>query len=63
MVYQVFKKNDLCAKFHISTECLYNFSKEISLGYFKENPFHNVQHIIDSLQAMHYFFENGNLNS
>lgn len=34
----------------------------MSLGYFKENPFHDIHHIIDSTQAMHYFFTVGNLN-
>lgn len=30
-------------------------------GYFKENPFHNQMHIIDSMQAMHYLLTVGNL--
>lgn len=42
---------------------MYNFMKEINLGYFKENPYHNATHIIDSLQAMHYFMSVGNLQA
>ena len=41
MVSQLFQNYDLLSKFHIPTEVLYNFSKDISQGYFKENPYHN----------------------
>ena len=49
VVHNIFQKQDLYSKFHISVSTLYNFTKEIAQGYFKENPYHNVTHIIDSL--------------
>ena len=49
--------------FFIPLEILFNFSNEIAQGYFKENKYHNDTHIIDSLQAMHYLMEIGNLKA
>lgn len=61
MVYKIFTKYDLLKKYNIELETCYNFSKEISQGYFKENPYHNCTHIVDSVQAMHYLLTVGNL--
>ena len=33
----------------------------MALGYFKENPYHNVVHILDSLQGLHYMLKIGNM--
>ena len=63
MAYKIFTKYDILKKFHIDLETFYTFTKEISHGYFKENPFHSVAHIVDSIQAMHYFLNVGNLES
>jgi len=63
IVHNIFLKNELYSKFHISVGTLFNFSKEIAQGYFKENAYHNVTHIIDSLQAMHYLMTVGNLQN
>lgn len=63
MVYKIFTKYDILKKYHIELETCYNFSKEISLGYFKENPYHNVTHIVDSIQAMHYLLTVGSLET
>jgi len=49
MVFKLFTKHDFCNKFFISIRQTFNFAKEINQGYFKENPFHNHFHIIDSL--------------
>ena len=38
-----------------------NFAAEISLGYFKENHYHNVCHILDSLQGMHFLLKQGSI--
>jgi len=44
-------------KYDIELETVYKFAHEIGQGYFKENTYHNQNHIIDSLQAMHYIME------
>jgi len=31
------------------------------MGYFKENPYHCVTHILDSIQGMHYLMTNGEI--
>lgn len=61
MVHKLFQKYDLYRKFHINCETLHNFSHEMSQGYFRENKYHNQEHIIDSLQAMHYLLTVGDL--
>lgn len=33
----------------------------MSHGYFKENPFHSVIHILDSLQGLHFMLKVGNI--
>jgi len=30
-------------------------------GYFKDNPFHNVMHVLDSMQGMHYMMKVGKI--
>lgn len=44
-------------------QVLYNFSREMAAGYFNENKYHNAMHICDTMQAMHYFIERGDLKS
>ena len=33
----------------------------MSQGYFKENPYHNVIHILDSMQGLHFMLKAGNI--
>mmetsp|Transcript_7813 Transcript_7813/g.7278 ORF Transcript_7813/g.7278 Transcript_7813/m.7278 type:complete len:245 (+) Transcript_7813:1383-2117(+) len=47
--------------FHIHMEKLANLARELQNGYFGDNPYHNVTHIVDSMQAMHYLISVGNL--
>ena len=63
MIYQIFQRNDLMNIFHIPMQVLYNFSREMAAGYFNENKYHNAMHICDTMQAMHYFIERGDLKS
>ena len=63
IINKIFHRYDFLESFYISNETLFNFSKEITHGYFKENKYHNATHIIDSLQAMHYLMYTGNLQS
>ena len=49
MIHKIFQRYDFYKIYQINLETLYNFSKEIGLGYFKENPYHNQLHIMDSL--------------
>lgn len=57
VVFKIFQKQDFFRKYDIEIETAYRFSHEIVQGYFKENTYHNQNHIIDSLQAMHYIME------
>jgi hypothetical protein len=63
MIYQIYKRYDFRCHFHINLETMYNFSNEISKGYFKESKYHNLIHVTDSLQAMHYIISVGGLKS
>lgn len=49
MTNKIFQKYDFLSTFYITAETLFNFSKEITHGYFKENKYHNAVHIVDSL--------------
>ena len=49
MANKIFQKYDFLDTFYIPAETLFSFSKEITHGYFKENKYHNVVHIVDSL--------------
>lgn len=40
-------------------ENLTTLAGELQMGYFKENPYHCVTHILDSFQAMNYLMING----
>lgn len=55
--YKIFQHFGLFKHYHIKLEYMVNFTKEIQAGYFKENPFHSVTHIVDSLQALYYFMK------
>ena len=48
-------------KYNFSLEVGYNLCLELNKGYPMENPYHNQMHIIDSLQAMHFFMTTCNL--
>jgi len=37
---------------------LINFAGELQMGYFKDNEYHCVTHILDSLQALNFFMLN-----
>lgn len=59
--YKIFKMYNLFEQFHIPFERLINFAKEMQNGYFVDNSYHNVTHIVDSMQAMHYLMSIGNV--
>jgi len=40
---------------------LVNFTREIQAGYFKDNPYHNVIHVLDSMQGLHFMLKAGNV--
>ena len=61
MVYKLFQFHNLQKYANIKLDTLVNFTREMALGYFKENPFHNVVHILDSLQGLHYMLKTGNM--
>merc|ERR1711957_235495 len=42
MVYKIYQHNGLISSYHIELINLVNFSREMQIGYFKDNPFHNV---------------------
>ena len=49
MVYKLFQFHNINNYANIKLETLVGFTREMALGYFKENPYHNVVHILDSL--------------
>ena len=38
-----------------------NFTGEVQIGYFKENHYHNVVHILDSMQGMFFLLRQGSI--
>ena len=61
LVYKIFQFHNLFKFANINLESLVCFTREMSQGYFKENPFHNVVHILDSLQGLHFMLKAGNI--
>jgi len=61
MVYKIYQHNGLIASYHMELIQLVNFSREMQIGYFKDNPFHNVVHVLDSMQGMHFMMKVGNV--
>ena len=57
LVYKIFQFHNISKFANINIESLVCFTREMSQGYFKENPFHNVVHIIDSMQGLHYLLK------
>jgi hypothetical protein len=49
MTYKIFKAYNFYEAFHIDLEKSINFSREIQNGYFSDNPYHNITHIVDSI--------------
>jgi hypothetical protein len=45
----------------LELEYLVNFLSEIQFGYSKENQYHNVHHVIDSMQGMQFIMTNGDV--
>lgn len=63
MFYRICKYYDFYSKFNFTHETCYNLCQELHKGYPKDNAnaYHNYEHIVDSLQAMHYFMSVCNL--
>lgn len=61
LVYKIFQFHNLNKFANIKVENLVCFTREMALGYFKENPYHNVVHILDSLQGLHFMLKVGNI--
>lgn len=61
ITYKLFRHYQFFDSYHLSIETLLNFMKEAQLAYFKENPYHNVVHVIDSMQGLHFMLTQGNL--
>jgi hypothetical protein len=61
LTFKLFKQYNFLDSYFIDVEVLLNFTREAQMAYFKENPFHNVLHVIDSLQGLHFMLTHGNL--
>lgn len=61
LTYKLFRQYNFLETYHISIEVLINFMKEAQLACFKENPYHNITHVIDSVQGLHFMLTHGNL--
>ena len=62
ITFKIFKTHNFFESYHVSLEYVVNFSGELKLGYFKENPYHNTAHIIDSMQGLNYLMLNGDVH-
>lgn len=49
LTYKILQQSQLLKFASIPIESLVAFIREIAAGYFKENPFHNQVHVLDSL--------------
>jgi mRNA deadenylase 3'-5' endonuclease subunit Ccr4 len=61
ITFKLFKQYNFLDSYFIDVEVLLNFTREAQMAYFKENPYHNVLHVIDSLQGLHFMLTHGNL--
>lgn len=61
LTFKLFKQYNFLQVYHVELETLINFIREVQLAYFKENPYHNIIHIIDSVQGLHFMLTSGNL--
>lgn len=61
LTFKLFKQYNFLDSYFIDVEVLLNFTREVQTAYFKENPYHNVLHVIDSLQGLHFMLTHGNL--
>ena len=62
LTFKIFKTHNFFDIYHIPLEHVVTFAGEIKLGYFKENPYHNIPHILDSMQGLHYLMINGEIH-
>lgn len=63
MFYRICRQHDFYGKYSFSMEMCYKLCLEINKGYPEGNGYHNQMHIIDSLQAMHFFMTICNLQT
>jgi len=61
LTFRLFKQYNLFNLYHIELETMINFVREVQLAYFKENHYHNVIHILDSMQGIHFMLTHGNI--
>ena len=62
LTFKIFKHHNFFDLYHIPQDYLINFTGELQMGYFKDNPYHCVTHILDSLQGMHFIMSNGDIH-
>ncbi len=61
MMFRIAQTYNFFGQYMIDLERIMYFAKEVQAGYFAENPYHNVTHLIDSMQAMHYLMTVANI--
>ena len=61
LTFKLFKQYNFFNLYHIELETMINFVREVQLAYFKENHYHNVIHILDSMQGIHFMLTHGNI--
>jgi hypothetical protein len=62
LTFKIFLDLGVFHTYHLPMQNVINFVNELSFGYSKENPYHNVYHIIDSMQGMSYLLNNGDVS-
>jgi hypothetical protein len=60
LTYRVFQQYNFFETYFIEIEVLINFVREVHQAYFKDNPYHNIVHIIDSMQGLYFMLTHGN---
>jgi hypothetical protein len=61
ITFKLFKHYNFLDVYHIELDTLLNCVRECQMAYFKENPYHNATHVIDTMQAFHFILTHGNL--
>ena len=62
MTFKIFKQLNFFDLYHIPLENVVIMAGELPMGYFKDNPYHCVTHIIDSMQGMSFLMTNGEVS-
>ena len=61
LTFKIFQSQNFFETYHLTLEYLVNFIEYVKFGYSPENPYHNIHHVIDSMQGMQFILTNGDV--